>query len=104
MMGEWQCHQTGSKWEVVVPVRPNTVNPDDIRVGVTSTSFNVHILGQHNGPLLAGETYRRIYPADCRWWYKPTAKTGPKAADEIVIKLAKEESESWKDLIKTWYV
>ena len=99
-------------------------------VQVRSAAFNIHLAGQEDTPLLAGELFGRLLPHKCSWRLNPLRDggTGEQAAErlappppystqppyqpqspflvgqaEVVVTLYKAEPATWPDLIKTWY-
>lgn len=101
-------------------------------VQVRSDAFNIHLAGQEDTPLLAGELFGRLLPHKCSWRLNPLREGGteeqavesrshrhtrmirgrratPKpplslvGQAEVAVTLYKAEPATWPDLIKTWY-
>ena len=84
-------------------MRDRLVAAADLRVAVRSDAFNIHLAGQEDTPLLAGELFGRLLPHKCSW-----RLTSPRDGDageqaEVAVTLFKAEPATWPDLIKTWY-
>ena len=104
-VGGWDEEQSGEAWTLVLPLRAGgALRHDDLRVGVTADTFNVHLAGHEDAPLVGGALYGRIAPARCGWHMRAAAPVGTMAVEELVLRLAKEAPGSmWKALIKTAY-
>ena len=58
----WQTSQHRDSWTVVLPIKEGSVDADDVRVAVAADAFNLHLVGQEEMPLLAGELHGRVLP------------------------------------------
>ena len=111
MIGGFDCAQRDGLYEIILPFKElqgaHYLSHDDLRVAVTTDCLNVHVAGQEDAPLLAGQLQGAIDPARCRWRVrKPKKKkSAPVPTEEIVIELAKQDAgKLWNDLFKVAYV
>jgi len=104
--GEWDVGQTNSEFEITIPIKDDMdwLKPDHLRVAVAENAFSLYVMGQEDRPFLAGETYHRILPREADWRLLKRKMVGTQAIREIKVRLRKESSGQWRDLIKTWYV
>ena len=101
----WQTSQQRDSWTVVLPIKEGAVDADDVRVAVAADAFNLHLVGQEEMPLLAGELHGRVLPDRCSWKVRPAyAADGVARTMEVAVTLRKAEPANWVDLIKTWYI
>ena len=99
----WECSQSHAAWTVLLPVRDRLVAAADLRVAVRSDAFNIHLAGQEDTPLLAGELFGRLLPHKCSWRLNPPRDGDAGEQAEVAVTLFKAEPATWPDLIKTWY-
>jgi len=90
----WQSAQGREAWTVTVPLREGVVAPDDLRLAVRRDAFNLHVAGQEEAPLFAGEACGRLLPEKCHWRVSQA---------EVTLTLHKAEAKPWPDLLKTWF-
>lgn len=69
-IGGWELAQSSRDFEVLVPLALAQLDGPEaadriVRVAVTSNSLNVHVAGNPNAPLLAGETFGRLVVGAC---------------------------------------
>ena len=105
--GGYDEMQTSEAWTVLFPIRAGNPNfsHDQLRVGVTADSVNLHIAGQEESPLLGGETYGRILPASCTWRVLPAEQVDGLLVEKIELRLVKEVAGGgmWRALFKGQY-
>lgn len=102
--GGWDEVQRPAEWELVIPFRSGgNLTHDDLRVGVTADTLNVHVAGQQDAPLVGGELGGRLLPARCSWRVRTAKAVGSVLVDEIVLTLVKEHKASWPRLFKRMY-
>eukprot|EP00966_Prymnesium_polylepis_P077228 1788966-Prymnesium_polylepis.1 len=79
---------------------------DDLRLAVADDAFNLHVVGQEEAPILAGETAGALDPSGCSWRVgRASKKKGTQMAVNIELTLRKAAGSRWgHQLIKTWYV
>jgi len=113
MFNGYSHSQHGDCWELIFPIKWKVITSgqiaiDDFRVAVTPDAINVHISGQEERPLLAGELWGTIIPESCKWRMEPPKRKGSEQG-ELMVLLKKDTVNagafgSWRDLIKTAYV
>lgn len=78
---------------------------DDLRLAVADDSFNLHVRGQEETPLLAAETSRSLSPKDCSWRIDPPTLVGTQKVRRIKVILRKAAPGFWReDLFKRAFV
>ncbi|KAL1519163.1 hypothetical protein AB1Y20_003423 [Prymnesium parvum] len=87
---------------VKVPIKDcGHMSEDDFRLAVAHDSFNLHVLGQEEKPLLAGETSGMLVPEGCRWSFSQPWVEGTQKFFNIELSLRKRDAGYWhKDLLK----
>ena len=98
--------QSEVTWTLTVPLRAG--NPkfthDDLRVGVTAETLNVHVVGMEDTPLVGGELRGRIVPNRCSWKVVPAATVGGLLLENLEVTLVKEMAGSmWRGLLRAAY-
>ena len=101
----WDEEQSDATWTIKLSLRKgDSLQHDDLRVGVTATSLNVHLAGQEDRPLLGGELYGRIVPTGCSWKVVPGKAVGSMQVEDLVLTLSKEsKGHMWRGLIRAAY-
>ena len=100
----WDEVQKEEAWELVIPYRAGPrLAHDDLRIGVTASTLNVHIVGQQDAPFVGGELHGRIVPAKCTWSVRAGTPVDSMLVDEIVLRLVKENKSMWKGLFRRAY-
>ena len=94
--------------EVVVPFKSGFewLTHDELRVALASDAINVHVAGQEEAPMLAGQLHGKIDVARCSWSVRAAEARGSMQIEEIVIRLRKAagHKQQWHDLLKVAYV
>ena len=92
------------RWQVPIKDRPE-FRPDDMRLAVAKDAFSLHVVGQEDAPLLAGETSGPLNPKGSSWRVANYRTKGTQRLLDIEITLQRAPEGGWSgDLIKTWLV
>jgi len=110
----WQSGQTSDAFEVLMPLSADVSTVEDadrlLRVAVTARSVSVHVAGQPDAPLLAGETHGKLLVGGCSWRLARSKVRGWRGEplQQLELHLAKDTASAgpgghWPDLFSTEY-
>lgn len=86
------------EWTLSVPIKVSDhMTEDDFRLAVAPDSFNLHVRGQEEAPLLAGETSRRLDPTGSSWRLSAVRMDGTQRVRSIEVTLKKAEAIYWRE-------